>query len=306
MKIAVAGADGGIGSILTKSLAAAGHEVFGTVFRRAPARNEAFLDLSRPETFRNLPAGPFDAVVNAAGLVDQSLPGNLIRSVNALGTRRLADWARSRGCGHFVFLSSVSVYGLLTMGRNRRERTPVRRFLAPFPYMRSKIEAERCVERCGLPYTILRLPPVLGEGDSYLTPAVVSALRSGRFFFAGRGDRLVSVMTLGGLGRAAEALLAHGPLNAAYNCVDHHVPWRELVAEYSARLGVPLPGRRRTVFSMLPLLGDKPALLLFAFSLFGAHFPDEALHRVLPHDHEGAWREAVAEAVEGMQREIER
>jgi nucleoside-diphosphate-sugar epimerase len=298
MKIFLTGADGAIGSALVRSLESNGHDVEGSVFFRSPGPREFFLDLARPGSVASLPRRAYDAVVHAAGLVDQSLPGKLIRTVNALGTRRLAAWARRAGCGHLIFISSVSVYGPFTMGRNRSERTPAWRGLAPLPYMRSKIEAERHVRQSGVPFTILRLPPVLGKGDSYLTPAVASALREGRFFFAGRGDRPVSVMTIAGLGLVVETLLAAGPLRAAYNCVDHHVPWRDLAAEYAARLGVPLPDRRRTVLSLPPRYSDKPALLLLTFSLFGAHFPDEALHRVLPHGHDGSWRAAVAEAVQ--------
>ncbi len=110
-------------------------------------------------------------------------------------------------------------------------------------------------------------------------------------------------MTLAGLGPVARDLLAHGPLNAAYNCADRHVPWRELVDAYAASLGLPPPVRRESIFRLPSLLPDKPALLRLTFSLFGAHFPDEALHRALPHDHSGSWRDAVAEAAAGMRRE---
>jgi len=298
MRILVTGADGCIGSALVRSLAAAGHEVRGAVFARPPGEGECFLDLARPESLGRLPGRDWDAVIHAAGLVDQSLPGRLLHSVNALGTRRLAAWARARGCRHFVFLSSVSVYGLFTMGRRRDERTPAWRALAPLPYMRSKILAERYLRRSGLPYTILRLPPVLGRGDSYLTPAVLSALLGGRFFFSGRGDGLVSVITRSGLCGTMDRLLERGPLGAAYNCADHHLPWRELAGEYARACGRPLPERRRSLFSLPNLLNDKPALLLLTFSLFGAHFPDDRLHRDLPHKHAGRWQVAVAEAVE--------
>jgi nucleoside-diphosphate-sugar epimerase len=298
MNILVTGADGCLGSALVRDLAAAGRKVFGTTFWRIPGERECLLDLAREESFRDLPAGRWDTVIHAAGLVDQSLPAGLLHRVNALGTRRLAAWAAAHGCRHFIFLSSVSVYGFLTMGQNRSEHTPVSRWLAPLPYMRSKILAERFVTQSGLPYTILRLPPVLGCGDSYLSPAMLSALSAGRFFFAGQGDRPVSVMTVSGLGPVVDDLLSSGPLNAAYNCADHHPLWRDLAAEYARCLGAPLPADQRTIFSFLPLLSDKPALLLLAFSLFGAHFPDEAFHRALRHEHAGRWQEAVREAVE--------
>jgi nucleoside-diphosphate-sugar epimerase len=188
------------------------------------------------------------------------------------------------------------------MGQNRlEEKTRRSRGIPVVPYMASKIRAERSIESSSLGYTLLRLPAVIGRGDSYLSPTVISALKNGTFFTCGSGLRKVSVMFAVNLGGVVQGVLLIGPRNRAFNCCDAHLPWRTLVGEYARRLGVEVPDRRRSALSMITHLGNKRYLLLLTFSQFGAHFPDDELHRSVPHSHLHSWQEGVAEAVAGYQ-----
>jgi len=300
MRVLVTGCDGFIGAAVTRDLRHSGHEVLGASYERAPGPNEAFLDLTDPKTFDNLPLIRFDAVVHAAGIVDQRIRRKRMIAVNTEGTKRLIRWARANGVSHFIFLSSISVYGWKTMGQDRSEEKIRRsRGIPVVPYMASKVRAERAIESGGLGYTLLRLPPVMGRGDSSLSPAVISALRNGTFFTCGSGVGKVSLMCVANLGPVIHRVLLAGPTNRAYNCCDAHVPWRTLVAEYARRLGVDVPDRKRSVFNMITHLGDKRYLLLLTFSRFGAHFPDGLLHSSIPHHHANSWQAGVAEAVAG-------
>ncbi|MBN2551212.1 MAG: NAD(P)-dependent oxidoreductase [Spirochaetales bacterium] len=300
MRILLTGSDGFIGAALRRDLRAAGHRVVGTCYRRAPAEGEVFLDLTDAQTFGNIPEGPFDAVAHAAGIVDQRERRSRMVAVNAEGTRRLVRWAEERRVPHFVFLSSITVYGWKTMGENRREgETRRARGVPVVPYMASKVRAERTIESSSLGFTLLRLPAVLGRGDSYLSPTIIGALRDGTFFTCGGGRRKVSLMCTANLGPLVHRILLAGPSNRAFNCCDSHVPWLSLVAEYARRLDVEIPARRRSVLSLATHLGDKRYLLLLTFSRFGAHFPDELLHRRIPHDHPCSWQEGVGEAIAG-------
>lgn len=301
MRVLVTGCDGFIGAAVTRDLRGSGHEVVGTCYQRAPGPNEIFLDLTEPRTFARLPSIRFDAVVHAAGIVEQRIRRKRMFAVNAEGTKRLVLWAEAKGVSHFVYLSSISVYGWKTLGQDRSEAGTHRaRGIPVVPYMASKVRGERAVEEGGLGYTLLRLPPVMGRGDSYLSPTVLSALQKGTFFSCGDGGRKVSLMLADNLGAVIHRILLAGPANRAFNCCDAHVPWRTLVDEYARRLGVAVPSRKRSMLSVLTHLGDKQYLLLLTFSRYGAHFPDDLLHRCIPHRHPKRWQTAVAEAVEGF------
>jgi len=300
MRVLLTGSDGFVGAALSRDLRQAGHQVIGTCYYRAPGANEVFLDLTDPKSFDKLPSSPFDAVVHAAGTVDQRVPRKLMFAVNAEGTKRLASWAKANGTPHLIYLSSISVYGWKTMGQNRTEdRTRRSRGIPVVPYMGSKVRAECYMEESGLDYTILRLPAVLGKQDSYFSPTIITALQEGTFFTCGTGQHKISLMCAANLGATVNQVLRAGPANRAFNCCDAHVPWGSLVAEYAHDLGVDIPKRKRSLLSLLTHLGDKRFLLLLTFSRFGAHFPDTLLHSHIPHSHVHTWREGVDEAVAG-------
>jgi nucleoside-diphosphate-sugar epimerase len=165
--------------------------------------------------------------------------------------------------------------------------------------MASKIRAERAIESSGLGYTLLRLAPVLGRGDTYLSPTIISALQSGTFFTCGTGLNRVSLSVAANLGSLIHRILTAGPTQRAFNCCDAHVRWRYLVAEYAEVLGVAVPDRKRPLLGLITHLADKRYLLLSTFSRFGAHFPDDLLRGSFPLQHAISWQGGVAEAVSG-------
>jgi nucleoside-diphosphate-sugar epimerase len=305
MRVLVTGSDGFIGACIIRHLRQSGHEVVGTCYEQAPGPDETFLDVTDPKTYSSLPVNSIDAVVHAAGIVDQRVGRKKMFAVNTEGTERLVHWAQVKGVSHFIFLSSISVYGWKTLGQDRREASTRRSLGIPVvPYMASKIRAERAIESSGLGYTLLRLPAVMGRADTYLSPTIISALQGETFFTCGTGVKKVSLMVAANLGPVVHRILINGPGNRAFNCCDAHVPWRTLVAEYAQRLGVPVPDRKRSILSLVTHLADKRYLLLSTFSRFGAHFPDDLLRSSFPLRHATSWRTGVAEAVDGyLQRD---
>jgi nucleoside-diphosphate-sugar epimerase len=300
MRTLVTGCDGFIGAIIAQELRRSGYEVVGACYKRTPGPDEIFLDVTDPKTFSNLPVNSIDAVVHAAGIVDQRAGRTRMVAVNAKGTQRLIHWAQALGVAHFIYLSSIAVYGWKTLGQNRSETATRRSPGVPVvPYMVSKIRAERAIESSGLGYTLLRLPAVVGRGDTYLSPTIISALRNGTFFTCGAGVNKVSLMVAANIGPVVHRILIAGSTNRAFNCCDAHVPWRTLVAEYADRLGVPIPDRRRSILSLITNLADKRYLLLSTFSRFGAHFPDDLLRSSFPLQSAVSWQRGVAEAVAG-------
>ena len=123
MRILVTGAAGFIGSHLTRSLLASGHEVVGlddlsTGFESnlPPAQTSwRFLrgDIRDDRVCREATAGA-DAIVHLAGR--NSVPRSIddprsAYEVNVLGSLKLLDAAREQGVKRVVYASSSSVYG---------------------------------------------------------------------------------------------------------------------------------------------------------------------------------------------------
>lgn len=302
MEVLVSGADGFIGRTVVAHLERAGHEVTGLVYQRPAGPGELRVDLASPATLDALDGRRFDAVVHAAGVVDQRQPAWVHRVVNAEGTRAMVERAERCGARHFVHLSSIAVYGLQVMGQGRTEHATRRSWgLLGLPYMRSKAAAERHVEQGQVPFTILRLPSVFGDGDSVVTRAMVPPLLSGAFDMAEGGDRLFTTLWVENLGRVVTRVLEVGPRNEAFNTGDDHTTWRAFVGEYARALGVSVRPRSRSLLSLLRRLDDADYLYRLTNSAFGAHFPCDELHRSVGPDVQ-PWQPGVRDAVRSYLR----
>ena len=298
-RVLLTGSDGFVGGHLAKDLAALRYEIHSTVFRRPPrSKNEYLIDVTRPETFGCLPVRAFDVIIHNVGIVDQKAPRELMYAVNADGTRNIVDWARNNGCKHFIQISSSGVYGLKTIGQNRSEDT--RGILSKIgaDYQLSKAKAERVVRESGLPYTILRLPPIIGKGDSVVSSVMIEHLKDGSFFRTGGRNRVVSILTIEHLPRMLELVIEHRPTNTEYNCPSHHVRWMDIVSEYARLLGAPIPETRRPLLSIIWDIGDKYHLFMASNSRFGSHLPNDKFIGEFGYEVSGSWKKAVRDAIE--------
>ncbi len=151
MKVLVTGHNGYIGSVMTRVLAEAGHDIYGLdsyLFEHctfgpdkpdAPSRQ---LDL-RDVTAADLQG--FDAVVHLAAMSNDPL-GNLnpqsTYDINHLASVRLARAAREAGVKRFLFASSCSLYGIADGDHLLTENAA---FNPITPYGESKVLVERDV-----------------------------------------------------------------------------------------------------------------------------------------------------------------
>jgi NADH dehydrogenase len=157
-KIFLTGATGFIGKVLLKQMAEAKFEAVTCLTRRpelsgapgAASNNVRFVlgELARPETYVDALAEDV-AVVHLAAATGAATDRELMRT-NVEGTQRLLDACGSHGVRSVLYVSSIAA------GYSDLES---------YPYGRAKLEAERCVQRSGLGYTILRPTIVLGEGS---------------------------------------------------------------------------------------------------------------------------------------------
>ena len=129
----------------------------------------------------------FDLVVHAAGKA-HSVPKNedekkQFHAVNVVGTLNLLQGLEKIGIPkQFVFISSVSVYGL-EIGSNITEDYTL---LAKDPYGLSKIEAEILIQewcnKNNVVCTILRLPLLVGKNPPGNLGAMIKAIEKGYYF----------------------------------------------------------------------------------------------------------------------------
>jgi len=148
MKVLVTGGCGYVGSVLTGSLVAQGHDVsvvdlqwFGN---HLPAELPVELLKLDVRDIDAIPLDGVDAVIHLANVANDpgvELDETLSWEINALGTQQLADKAARNGVGQFIFASSGSVYGV-------KEEPDVTEDLSLVPisaYNKTKMVAERAV-----------------------------------------------------------------------------------------------------------------------------------------------------------------
>jgi len=188
MKVLVTGASGFIGNVLCATLAKAGHEVVAC--SRSKINQTGLFHVRSPEL------GPeadwsnalhnINVVVHLAGLAhvagstkSDHETEKLYYSINAQGTRKLAEHCAEAGVKHFIFLSSCHAVAAES-DKVLSAETP------PYPvsaYGRSKLKAERSVhealsnKKCA--WTILRPPVVYGSGNKAHFGLLLRVVKSG-------------------------------------------------------------------------------------------------------------------------------
>lgn len=237
-RILLTGASGFLGKQLVEKLKA---DFELLTIGRSKGNNIAF-DFSSG-IYRGL--GSLDCIIHAAGLahkipssksehdeffrVNCSVTDNLLKSVLHGSTLPKS----------FLFISSVSVYGLMR-GENISEDHPLQ---ANDPYGKSKVEAE-CLLRqwCavhGVALTILRLPLLAGAFPPGNLGAMINAIKSGRYFSID-GGRAKKSIVMGSDVAKIIPIAIHFP--GVYHLTDgHHPSFFDLEGMISAQLGVRRP-----------------------------------------------------------------
>jgi nucleoside-diphosphate-sugar epimerase len=230
--ILLTGAKGFLGAYLNSVLLSSGK--VDTLGRSGATFN---VDLSKT---RPLLVKQYDLVVHSAGKAHSvpvtDMEKELFFDVNVKGTANLLNALEQSGNlpKAFVFISSVSVYGLET-GTNIQED----QFLsATDPYGKSKIQAEEliaswCIKN-QVVCSVLRLPLIVGEHAPGNLQSMIKGISKGYYFNIGGGKARKSMVLAQDV---AELIMEVAPVGGIFNLTDgYHPSFFELSAAISSKL----------------------------------------------------------------------
>jgi dihydroflavonol-4-reductase len=247
----VIGANGFLGSHVTRQLVADGHDVRAMVRPNAMTTGIDDLAVTRyhgdiwdNDTLREAMAGVDDVyycVVDTRGWLRDPAP---LFHTNVEGTRNVLEVAKDAGLRKFVFTSSY-----VTVGRRRghvatEEDTIDLRGVTP--YVRSRVEAENIVltyaKEHDLPAVAMGVSTTYGSGDWGRTPhgAIIAGAAFGKLPFVMSGIELEAV----GVDDAARAMILaaeRGRVGERYLVSEKMISNAEVVRIAAEAAGVPAP-----------------------------------------------------------------
>lgn len=250
--ILVTGANGFLGSEIVNRLLTAGHSVRATGQEPSCSHSDVEYiqaDITQAAQLSAVASG-IAAVIHTAGLAHvfhrSEAFADRFFQINELGAENVARAAASTGVGHFILISSVSVYGPSTQGLC----TEANLCRPEGTYAESKLNAEKRVaslaRETGMAVTILRLATLYGEGDPGNVGRLMRNLDRGCFLWIGDGRNRKSLLYRGDAARACLAVLNKPPVSgvATYNVSAQPCTMCEVVEALSTALGKkPLPVR---------------------------------------------------------------
>jgi nucleoside-diphosphate-sugar epimerase len=247
MRLLVTGANGFLGQVILRDAIHANLSVVATD-RHAQSTTENVIyhgaDILQPSSFSSI-IKEFDVIIHVAGLVhllDRSkISPTLLMKVNAEGTKNIAHMAAKRDVRHFILISSVSVYGGVSL--NNDENALCR---PENPYAESKLQAEnhaiQIAHESGMNLTILRLTTLYGEGDPGNVARVIRAVDQSRFIWIGKGENFKSLLHREDAARACMAAI-QAPASGIniYNVSAPPCKMHDIVSAITCALGKSVP-----------------------------------------------------------------
>ena len=250
----VIGANGFLGSHVTRQLVAAGHDVRAMVREGATTigiddlATERFVgDIWDNDTLRAAMTGCDDVyycVVDARGWLSDPAP---LFHTNVEGTRNVLEVAKGVGLQRFIFTSTYATVDR-RRGRTASETDVIPDESAITPYVRSRVQAENMVLNAArdgaLPVVAMCVSTTYGAGDWGRTPhgAIIAGAAFGKLPFVLGGIELEAV----GVDDAAAAMLLaaeHGRIGERYLISEKMISNAEVVRIAADAAGVPAPTR---------------------------------------------------------------
>lgn len=221
MKVLLTGSSGFLGNEI--GLEIAKHNELISIGRNNS--NQILCDLA--STIPHLPE--IDAVIHAAGKAhvypktDAEIKEFF--DVNVNGTQNLLNALAFQNIKSFVFISSVSVYGL-EQGELIEETNPLN---GHSPYSKSKIVAEKliadwCIQK-SIPYLILRLPLIAGNNPPGNLGKMMHAIKKGYYLRIAKGNAKKSMVLAADIANFINNYIQlTNPKSGIYNLTDGQHP----------------------------------------------------------------------------------
>lgn len=227
MRVLVTGATGFIGREIVRELEKNNIEVIQVggpkseenYANKSRSPNFYATDLSKYDNLRKLEEiGNIDAIVHSAGLAHQfgKIEKARFEAVNVRGTENVARLAVKLNARQFILLSSTAIYGIKKASGTKNEFSDLiidenTDCQPPTLYAESKLEAERIAvkicEENKVALTILRLAPVIGEGNVGNVARLISAIDKRRFIWIGNGKNIKTLIYKTDVARACKVIL---------------------------------------------------------------------------------------------------
>lgn len=250
-KILLTGSNGFLGSFILKE--------FHDRSVRGLSRNNSYYNIDLSKNIPNFDES-FDLIIHCAGfahfIASNNKKSKLFFDVNVIGTSNLLiGLNKNQLPKKFVFISSVSVYGLIK-GVNINEETPL---LAKDPYGISKIEAEAIVkewcDKNNVICTILRLPLIAGSNPPGNLGAMIKGIKNG-YYFNIEGGSVKKSMVLAS--DVAKFILCAAEKGGIYNLTDgYHPSFHDLSKNIANQLGKQfVPNLPKFIAFVLAKIGD--------------------------------------------------
>ncbi|MDX1357240.1 MAG: NAD-dependent epimerase/dehydratase family protein [Clostridia bacterium] len=273
INVLITGTSGALGNELRKYFLHKGYNVIGTVGKSKPRENEIPINLGDWDSYAKLrkAADGVAAVVHNAAAIHGKVGIGKTYKANVAGTENMLRLAHECGCRNFIQISSVGVYGIHSLGKNRTEDT---RPIDIEPYGITKKIAEKRIVSSVMPYTILRLPLVKYSGGYLIDGPIQKGVS---VFVKKRELNIVSSVTPEYVAKTCQWIIENGPLNDIFNCASDHQTWRELVLDHCAHEKIEINNTKRvSIFGAF-----KMGIVIGPIALFGQHTPSDKLEHIL-------------------------
>ncbi len=273
-RVLITGASGFVGSAVARQLVEAGFSVRALVRPTSPRFHLSGLDLEFaegdfrvPETVRPAMSGMRYLFHVAADYRLWARDSTEIVTNNVTGTRVMMEEALRAGVERVVYTSSVATLAVKTDGTSVDETAPLDEQKAIGAYKRSKVAAERLVERMiaeqGLPAVIVNPSTPIGPRDVKPTPTgrIVVEAATGRI--PGFVDTGLNLVHVDDVAAGHLAALRRGKIGERYILGGHNVQFAEMLAAIAGLVGRRPPRMRVPRPAIVPLAVTAEAIARF-------------------------------------------
>ena len=235
--IAVTGGTGFVGTFLCNALREKGYRI-RIITRRMPKKQHenteyAVADYQDEKSLENAFKGADKVIHLAAGLF--CISKKEFFRANSEATENVATAAKKAGIRKLIYQSSLAAGGPAYDGKPKNET------MADNPssyYGASKLEGEKFIKECGIPYVILRAPIVYGGKDAGVS-TISDWVRRGLMVNAGSADGKFSFIYVKDLVRVHIDALEKDIFNGGtfYVCEKQDYPWKEFINKMADGMG---------------------------------------------------------------------